>query len=443
MSEAKARARHPLLADEAVRERLRLRKRRDRRFRLYCITAIALALACLVVLFVDIARKGWSGFTVTTIRLAVFFDPAVIDPGGTFDKGGMPGPPDAQALMSADYATLWREPLKARFPVEGREQRRALYGLLGDAATYRLRDLVIADPSRIGKRQVVWLPSSSPVDQVHKGKVPRSQAQGGPFDDRQLAWLAALEKGRDLRLQWNGAFFTSGDSRDPQQAGILAALLGSFYAMLVTLAISFPLGVAAAVYLEELAPKNRRWLDAIEVNINNLAAVPSIVFGLLGLAVFLNVFGLPRSSPLVGGMILSLMTLPVIIIAGRAALQAVPPSIRHAAYALGATPLQVIQHHVLPMAMPGILTGTIIGLARAVGESAPLLMVGMVAFVVDPPKTPLDPASALPVQVYLWADSPERGFVEKTSAAILVLLAFLIAMNSVAVILRRRWERRL
>ena len=254
--------------------------------------------------------------------------------------------------------------------------------------------------------------------------------------------MSILEK-NDLRLQWNGTFFTSGDSRDPQQAGILAALLGSFYAILVCLVISFPLGVAAAVYLEELAPKNRRWLDMIEVNINNLAAVPSIVFGLLGLAVFLNIFGLPRSSPLAGGMILSLMTLPVIIIAGRAALQAVPPSIRQAAYALGATPLQVIQHHVLPMAMPGILTGTIIGLARAVGESAPLLMVGMVAFVVDPPKTPLDPASALPVQVYLWADSPERGFVEKTSAAILVLLAFLIALNSVAVYLRRRWERRL
>ncbi|HXT50868.1 MAG TPA: phosphate ABC transporter permease PstA, partial [Thermoanaerobaculia bacterium] len=312
-----------------------------------------------------------------------------------------------------------------------------------EAATYRLRDLVIDDPSLIGKRRNVWLPSSSEVDQVHKGKVPRSQAEGGPLDERQVGWLAALEKSGDLRLRWNSTFFTSGDSRDPQQAGILAALLGSFYAILVTLVISFPLGVAAAVYLEELAPKNRRWLDAIEVNINNLAAVPSIVFGLLGLAVFLNVFGLPRSSPLVGGMILSLMTLPVIIIAGRAALQAVPPSIRHAAYALGATPLQVIQHHVLPMAMPGILTGTIIGLARAVGESAPLLMVGMVAFVVDPPKTPLDPASALPVQVYLWADSPERGFVEKTSAAILVLLAFLIAMNSVAVILRRRWERRL
>ncbi|HET9766413.1 MAG TPA: phosphate ABC transporter permease PstA [Thermoanaerobaculia bacterium] len=443
MSDAPASGRHPLLADEAVRDRLRKRKGRDRRFRLYCIAAIGLALTFLVVLFVDIARKGWSGFTVTTVRLPVFFDPEVINPGGTLDSSGRPGRPDAQALMSADYATLWREPLKARFPVEGREQRRALYGLLGEAATYRLRDMVVDDPALIGKRVVVWLPSSTDVDQVHKGKVPRSQAEGGLLDDQQLAWLTALEKAGDVRLRWNGTFFTSGDSRDPQQAGILAALLGSFYAILVTLLISFPLGVAAAVYLEELAPKNRRWLDMIEVNINNLAAVPSIVFGLLGLAVFLNVFGLPRSSPLAGGMILSLMTLPVIIIAGRAALQAVPPSIRHAAYALGATPLQVIQHHVLPMAMPGILTGTIIGLARAVGESAPLLMVGMVAFVVDPPKTPLDPASALPVQVYLWADSPERGFVEKTSAAILVLLAFLIAMNSVAVILRRRWERRL
>jgi phosphate transport system permease protein len=443
MSEVRAQGRHPLLADEAVRARLRSRKRRDRRFRLYCVGAVGVALACLVVLLVDIARKGWSGFTVTTVRVAVTFDRAVIDPAGTVDAAGRPRPPDAQSLATADYAALWREPLKARFPVEGREERRALYGLLGEAASYRLRDLVVGDPSLIGQRREVWLPSSSEVDQVHKGKVPRSQGEGGPLDERQLAWLAALEKAGDVRQRWNGTFFTSGDSRDPQQAGILAALLGSSYAILVTLAMSFPLGVAAAVYLEELAPKNRRWLDVIEVNINNLAAVPSIVFGLLGLAVFLDVFGLPRSSPLAGGMILSLMTLPVIIIAGRAALQAVPPSIRQAAYALGATPLQVIQHHVLPMAMPGILTGTIIGLARAVGESAPLLMVGMVAFVVDPPKTPLDPATALPVQVYLWADSPERGFVEKTSAAILVLLAFLIAMSSVAVVLRRRWERRL
>lgn len=427
-------SRHPWLADEAVRARLRVRRRRDRRFRFYCMGAIGLALAALLVLFTDIARKGWSGFTITTVRVKVFFDPAVIDPAGTRDS---------QALASADYATLWREPLKLRFPVEGRDGRRKLYKLLGEPATYRLRDMVVADRSLIGKTVVVWLPTSTEVDQVHKGKLPRTAGAGAPLDAQQLAWLDALEKSGDLRLRWNSTFFTSGDSRDPQQAGILAALLGSFFAILVTVAISFPLGVAAAVYLEELAPRNRRWLDWIEVNINNLAAVPSIVFGLLGLAVFLNLFGLPRSSPLVGGMILSLMTLPVIIIAGRAALQAVPPSIRQAAYALGATPLQVIQHHVLPMAMPGILTGTIIGLARAVGESAPLLMVGMVAFVVDPPHTPLDPASALPVQVYLWADSPERGFVEKTSAAILVLLAFLIAMNSVAVWLRRRWERRL
>jgi phosphate transport system permease protein len=435
MSEAvKQRARHPRLADEAVRDRLRGRLRRNRLFRYCCMGAIGLALTFLVVLFVDIARKGWSGFTVTTARLQVFFDPAELAPAGKVDRA---------ALDTADFAGLWREPLKKRFPVEGREQRRQLYALLGEAATYRLRDMVVAAPELVGKTKAVWLPTSTEVDQVHKGKVPRSRAAGGPLDDQQLAWMASLEKSGDLSLKWNSTFFTSGDSRDPQQAGILAALLGSFYAMLVTLAISFPLGVAAAVYLEELAPKNRRWLDWIEVNINNLAAVPSIVFGLLGLAVFLNVFGLPRSSPLAGGMILSLMTLPIIIIAGRAALQAVPSSIRQAAYALGATPLQVIQHHVLPMAMPGILTGTIIGLARAVGESAPLLMVGMVAFVVDPPHTPLDPASALPVQVYLWADSPERGFVEKTSAAILVLLAFLIAMNSVAVFLRRRWERRL
>ena len=435
MSEVAARkVRHPRLADEAVRDRLRGRLRRNRLFRLCCVGAISLALTFLVVLFVDIARKGWSGFTVTTVRLPVFFDPAELAPAGQVDRA---------SLATADFAGLWREPLKKRFPVEGREQRRQLYELLGEPATYRLRDMVVADPSLVGKTTKVWLPTSTEVDQVHKGKSPRSQAEGGPLDVQQLAWMTSLEKSGDLKLRWNSTFFTSGDSRDPQQAGILAALLGSFYAMLVTLAISFPLGVAAAVYLEELAPKNRRWLDWIEVNINNLAAVPSIVFGLLGLAVFLNVFGLPRSSPLAGGMILSLMTLPIIIIAGRAALQAVPSSIRQAAYALGATPLQVIQHHVLPMAMPGILTGTIIGLARAVGESAPLLMVGMVAFVVDPPNTPLDPASALPVQVYLWADSPERGFVEKTSAAILVLLAFLIAMNSVAVFLRRRWERRL
>jgi phosphate transport system permease protein len=301
---------------------------------------------------------------------------------------------------------------------------------------------VLEDPGLVGRRRVVWLPASSEVDLVVKGKVPPSRAQGGRLTARQAGWLGELRREGDVRRRLNRLFFTSGDSRDPVQAGILAAALGSLYAILVTVAIAFPLGVATAIYLEEFAPKGRRWIDWIEVNVNNLAAVPSIVFGLLGLAVFLGFFGLPRSSSLVGGLILSLMTLPVIIIAARVAIQSVPSSIRHAAYALGATPLQVIQHHVLPMAMPGILTGTIIGIARAVGETAPLLMIGMVAFVVDVPASPLDPATALPVQVFLWADSPERGFVEKTSAAILVLLAFLVSMNSLAVLLRRRWERR-
>ena len=426
-------SRHPRLTDEAVRTRLRRRYRRDRRLRVYCVGAVVLALAFLVLLFVEIVRQGWSGFLQTAMRLEVAFDPATLDPQGTRDP---------TAIGAADFATLWREPLKARFPVTGRDERRELYGLVADAASYQLRDLVLADPSLIGQRRVVWLPVSSDVDLAFKGKVPRAAAEGGRLTPRQAAWMGELERSGDLRRRLNRTFFSSGDSRDPVQAGLLAAVIGSFYAVLVTVLIAFPLAVATAIYLEEFAPKNNRWIDLIEVNINNLAAVPSIVFGLLGLAVFLNVFGLPRSSPLAGGLILSLMTLPVIIIAARAAIQSVPPSIRQAAYAVGATPLQVIQHHVLPMAMPGILTGTIIGIARAVGETAPLLMIGMVAFIVDIPKTPLDPATALPVQIFLWADSPERGFVEKTSAAILVLLAFLITMNSIAVLLRRRWQQR-
>jgi phosphate transport system permease protein len=424
--------RHPRLADEAVRQRLARRHRRDRWLRRLCVGAVGLALSFLLLLLVDVVRQGWSGFLQTAVRLEVTFDPAVLDPAGTGDPA---------ALAAADHAELWREPLRRRFRPSGREERRELHGLVAEAATYELRSRVLAEPELVGQTRVLWLPASSEVDLVFKGQVPRTAAEGGRLTERQAAWVAELERAGDLRRRFNRTLFTSGDSRDPVQAGLLAALLGSLYAVLVTVAVAFPLGVATAIWLEELAPRNNRWLDLVEVNINNLAAVPSIVFGLLGLAVFLDGFGLPRSSPLAGGLILSLMTLPVIIIAARAAIQSVPPSIRQAAYAVGATPLQVVQHHVLPMAMPGILTGTIIGLARAIGETAPLLMIGMVAFVVDPPKTPLDPATALPVQIFLWADSPERGFVEKTSAAILVLLAFLVAMNSVAVWLRRRWQR--
>ena len=259
--------------------------------------------------------------------------------------------------------------------------------------------------------------------------------------DIQISWIDKLEAEGRLEKRFNTTFFTAGDSREPELAGIWGAAKGSIYTLMVTLLLSFPIGVAAAVYLEEFAPQNR-WTDIIEVNINNLAAVPSIVFGLLGLAVFINFFELPRSAPLIGGLVLTLMTLPTIIISSRAALKSVPPSIREAALGIGASKVQTIVYHVLPLAMPGMLTGTIIGMAQALGESAPLLMIGMVAFVVDIPHSVFDPSTVLPVQIYLWADSPERAFVERTSAAIMVLLAFLICMNALAVILRKRFERR-
>jgi phosphate transport system permease protein len=261
------------------------------------------------------------------------------------------------------------------------------------------------------------------------------------LSDQQIAWVESLVNAGQVESRFNAALFKNGDSRDPELAGIKGAIMGSFYMLLVTIALSFPIGVAAAIYLEEFAPKNR-WSDLIEVNINNLAAVPSIVFGLLGLAVFINWMSLPRSAPLVGGLVLTLLTLPVIIIASRAAIQAVPPSIRQAGLGLGASETQVVFHHVLPLAMPGMLTGAIIGMSRALGESAPLLMIGMVAFIVDVPGGFADPATALPVQIYLWADSPERAFAERTSAAIIVLLGFLLLMNLAAVLMRKRMERK-
>ena len=275
-----------------------------------------------------------------------------------------------------------------------------------------------------------------------KGAIRRELPESGrKVKDLQLGWYDRMEQEGRIETRFNTGFFSTGDSREPEQAGIWGAIVGSFLTMLVTLILAFPVGLAAAVYLEEFAPKNRL-TDLIEVNINNLAAVPSIVFGLLGLAVFLNFFELPRSAPLVGGMVLALMTLPTIIIAARASLLAVPPSVREAALGLGASRVQVVSHHVLPLAMPGILTGTIIGMARALGETAPLLMIGMVAFIVDIPGGPTDASTVMPVQIYLWADSPERGFVEKTSGAVIVLLAFLVVMNASAVYLRKKFERR-
>jgi phosphate transport system permease protein len=274
-----------------------------------------------------------------------------------------------------------------------------------------------------------------------KGSIDRSvDAAQRPLSDRQLEWIDRLEATGRLDSKFNIALFTNGDSREPELAGIKGALMGSFYMLVVTIALSFPLGVAAAIYLEEFAAKNR-WADLIEVNINNLAAVPSIVFGLLGLAVFINWIGMPRSAPLVGGFVLALLTLPVIIIASRAAIKAVPPSIREAAFGIGASRMQVVFHHVLPLALPGMLTGAIIGMSRALGETAPLLMIGMVAFIVDVPSGFTDPATALPVQIFLWADSPERAFAERTSAAIIVLLGFLLVMNLAAIIMRKKVGR--
>ncbi len=419
---------HPALSELAVRRRLTRRYARERRFRWACRAAVAFAVLALLALFGDIVARGWSAFLATRVHLEVRFDPAVLAPGGEAD---------AAALARADYAALWHRALLARFPeaAQDRVARRQLFSLISDGASYRLQRMVTGDPSLIGSSRRLWLLADDEADLWRKGRLPP-----GALSAAQLGWLDALRRDGDVRLSFHTRFFTQGDSREPELAGILGAAVGSLYTLLITLALCFPLGVATAVYLEEFAPQNR-WTDLIEVNINNLAAVPSIVFGLLGLAVFLNFFGLPRSAPLVGGLVLSLMTLPTIIIAARVALGTVPPSIREAAVGLGATPLQVIQHHVLPLALPGILTGTILGMARALGETAPLLMIGMVAFIVDVPHTPLDAATALPVQVYLWADSPERAFVEKTSGAILVLLAFLILMNGLAVWLRRRSER--
>jgi len=393
-----------------------------------------MAALILAALLGSIASKGISAFFQTEIALDVFFDPQVIDPEGT-------RAPDA--LQAANYQALVKRALEARFPdVSGRRDKQALAGLISRGAGFDLRSMVLADPTLIGTTGRYWVKSSDDADSFVKGKVSRVSSESDRrVKDNEIAWLDALEASGDLKVRFDTTFFTAGDSREPEQAGIRGATVGSFLTLLVTLALSFPFGVLAALYLEEFAPKNR-WTDLIEININNLAAVPSIVFGLLGLAMFLGVFGMPRSAPVVGGLVLALMTLPTIIIAGRAALTAVPPSVREAALAVGASKLQVTLHHVLPLAMPGVMTGTIIGMARALGESAPLLMIGMVAFIVDIPGSFTDPATVLPVQIYLWADSPERAFVAKTSAAILVLLAFLVAMNALAVVLRRRFERR-
>ena len=416
---------------EIVEAGLARRRRKEKLFRATGMLATAVGVIFLGVFFATLVMQGSSAFMQTFIKLDVDLSESVLAPGGELD------------LVYADFDGLIRSALRKELPeVTGRNERRELNRLVSIGAGYQLRDLVQSDPALVGSTTTLWVPASSNVDMLVKGNIdPTIEESLRPVSDAQVAWVESLRKAGRLDTRLNKAFFTNGDSREPELAGIRGALMGSFYMLLVTVVLAFPIGVAAAIYLEEFAPRNR-WSDLIEVNINNLAAVPSIVFGLLGLAVFINWMALPRSAPLVGGLVLSLLTLPVIIIASRAAIQSVPPSIREAALGLGASKMQVVFHHVLPLALPGMLTGTIIGMSRALGESAPLLMIGMVAFIVDVPGGFTDPATALPVQVYLWADSPERAFAERTSAAIMVLLGFLLIMNLAAVIIRKRMERK-
>lgn len=390
------------------------------------IGAIFIALAFLVFLIGTIFLSGYSAFKQTYIKLDVSLDKEYFQD---------------ENLAGGDYQGIIKASLYSKFPeVSGRRDKRMLNGLVSKGAAFKLLDMVIEDPKLVGTSFSIWVPAKDDVDMLMKGNIDMEQPEANRrIKDKQYEWIKTLEHGQRLQMRFNTTFFTSGDSREPELAGIMSAVKGSLYTLIITLLLSFPMGVAAAIYLEEFAPDNK-FTDLIEININNLAAVPSIIFGLLGLAIFINFWGIPRSTPLVGGLVLTLMTLPTIIIAARASLKSVPPSIREAALGVGASKIQTVFHHVLPLALPGMLTGTIIGMAQALGETAPLLMIGMVAFIVDIPGSFTDPAAALPVQIYLWADSPERAFTEKTSAAIMILLGFLITMNAAAVYMRKKFE---
>ncbi|GLQ33721.1 phosphate transport system permease protein PstA [Amylibacter marinus] len=404
------------------------RHRAETRFQMMGRFAIALSLAFLIFMVGSIFWQGKSALQTHQIALKLDLSAKNVDPAD---------------IRSARFDAIIKAALRETFPdATKRAEKRKLYGLVSTDAGFELRNQIEEDPSILGGTQIIWVSASDDVDIFSKGQIDRHVPESDRrLDDQQIGWIDNLAENGAIKSVFNTKFFTNGDSREPELAGILSALVGSALSLSVCFLLSFPIGILSAVYLEEFAPKNR-WSDIIEININNLAAVPSIVFGLLGLSIFLSTFGLPRSSPLVGGMVLSLMTLPTIIIASRASLRAVPPSIREAALGMGASPVQATFHHVAPLALPGMFTGAIVGMARALGDTAPLLMIGMVAFIVDVPKSFLEPATALPVQIFLWADAPERAFLEKTSAAIIVLLLFLVLMNIAAIILRKKYELR-
>ncbi|WP_295894525.1 phosphate ABC transporter permease PstA [uncultured Vibrio sp.] len=410
------------------------RKATERRFRLYGVFSISAAILFLVVLLTSIVSQGYTAFYTTEIKLEINLDKETLSLSGDNLT--------EKQLFGANYMKALRNAIKEEIEISGRKERKALYSFISQGAEYDLRDQVVSNPEMVGNTITYWAQAGDLFNQYNKGNIDIGIEEGSrKFKDQHVDWFNKLDESGKVRTVFNKNFFTNGDSRDAELAGIWGATVGSFYSLLVCFCISFPIGVAAATYLEKFAPKNR-WTDLIEININNLAAVPSIVFGLLGLAIFLNMADLPRSAPVVGGLVLSLMTLPTIIISSRAAIKAVPPSIQDAALGVGASKVQSVTQHVLPLAMPGMLTGTIIGMAQALGETAPLIMIGMVAFIVDVPQGPFDAATALPVQIYLWAENPEKGFMENTSGAIMVLLAFLAFMNSCAVMLRKRLERR-
>ncbi|MGA1026524.1 MAG: phosphate ABC transporter permease PstA [Lutimaribacter sp.] len=426
--------------------RTRKRNAAEARFRRMGLVAVTIGILALVGLLSSIIANGASSFRQTFVNLEVYLDPAKLDKTGERDPAKM------AKVTTFGYAPLLGRALAQAVEAQGIStegvSKKDIEALISKEAPATLRNMVLANPELVGQTISLQVLAQGRVDGYFKGRVTmESAALDRNISPAQLEMADALRAAGIITLGYNWGFFTAPDASDtrPEAAGLGVAILGSAYMMMIVLCLSLPIGVAASIYLEEFAPQNR-WTDLIEVNISNLAAVPSIVFGILGLAIFINFVGLPQSAPIVGGLVLTLMTLPTIIIATRAALKAVPPSIRDAALGVGASKMQSVFHHVLPLAMPGILTGTIIGLAQALGETAPLLLIGMVAFVREYPGSPpegfLDPASALPVQVYNWTTRGDPAFVERASGAIIVLLCFLVIMNIAAIVLRRRFERR-
>ncbi|MGB3687863.1 MAG: phosphate ABC transporter permease PstA [Jannaschia helgolandensis] len=416
------------------------------RFKMYGLIAVCIGIAMLILLLTSILTSGLSAFWQTTIQIEVTL------PEEKLDKSGVRDPEVMAKVTTFGYAPLLRDGLEATIAANGIETELSAKDaaeLISDESVAQLRNRVLRNPDLIGQTVSVEVMASGRIDGFYKGRVTYASAERDTnISPAQLQLAEALEDKGLLNTSFNWLFLTAPDASDtrPEAAGLGVAILGSLYMMLIVLVLALPIGVAASVYLEEFAPQNR-WTDLVEVNISNLAAVPSIVFGILGLAIFINFAGLPQSAPIVGGLVLTLMTLPTIIIATRAALKSVPPSIRDAALGLGASRMQSVFHHVLPLAMPGILTGTILGLAQALGETAPLLLIGMVAFVREYPEAPwegglFDPATALPVQVFNWTQRSDPAFVERASGAIIVLLVFLLLMNLTAIFLRRRFERR-